>query len=124
MVKESRRVGLLQSAPMRLTPRGGLNPPSLPLPNASLAPTDTSSTTPKSATSVSAAASLVTFSDWGRHTSAQLAKKLEGLGIGPKPENPRRQAQLNLWEMGRALVPSSPDSALIAVNTEGRPVKL
>lgn len=66
----------------------------------------------------------MTFSDWGRHTSAQLAKKLEGLGIGPKPEKPRRQAQLNLWEMGRALVPSSPDSASTAANTEGRLVEL
>ncbi|KKY29473.1 hypothetical protein UCDDA912_g10601 [Diaporthe ampelina] len=75
--------------------------------------------------SVSAAASLLKFSDWSQYPSAQLAKKLEGLGVAPRPGKPRRQAQLNLWEMGRAWIPSSPDPPLTtAAAAEDRLVQL
>lgn len=81
--------------------------------------------TPESARcSPAAAASLLRLSDWSHYTSAQLGKKLEGLGIAPRAGKPRRQAQLNLREMGRGLVPSSPDSASTAADAEGRLAEL
>lgn len=62
--------------------------------------------------SVQVAASALKFSDWSRYTSAQLAKRLKSLGIAPGRGKPRRQAQLNLWEMGGAWIPNCRDSSL------------
>ncbi|KKY29294.1 hypothetical protein UCDDA912_g10782 [Diaporthe ampelina] len=61
--------------------------------------------------SVSAAASLLTFTDWGKLTSAQLERKLAGLGIEARPGKQRRMAQLNLWETSGALSPGPRSSA-------------
>lgn len=92
---------------------------------ASLAPSEISSTAPwpeppRPAMSVSAAASLLQFSDWSQYSSAALAKKLEGPEIAPtsRPGKPRRQAQLNLKEMGRARIPKSHDFSSTVVAAE------
>lgn len=62
--------------------------------------------------SVQVATSALEFSDWSRYTSAQLAKRLKSLGIAPGRGKPRRQAQLNLWEMGGAWIPNCRESSL------------
>lgn len=40
------------------------------------------------------------FTNWSKFTSAKLSEKLNSLGIEAKKGKARRQAQLNVWELG------------------------